>query len=67
MSTPILLDNNLHKLVLDLFVGVEVDEFESIFGFDEDVMFFPWISVEIYVLDWTLEVHLYLHFEVFGG
>ena len=41
MSTPILLDNNLHKLVLDLFVGVEVDEFESIFGFDEDVMFFP--------------------------
>ena len=67
MSTPILFDNNLHKLVLNLFIGVEVDELESIFSFDEDVVFFPWISIEINVLDWTLDVHLYFHFEIFGG
>ena len=39
VSTPILFDNNLHKLMFDLFVGVEIDEFKSIFGFNEDVMF----------------------------
>ena len=41
MSAPILLDNNLHKLVFDFLVGVEVDQLKSVFGFDEDVVFFP--------------------------